>query len=137
MSFFKFIIKWNICLLIIQGEEGNSILCKLAEKMCLKIVQDKLLFNNKEHVLIYLRLLKFLGKIDEQIAFLDTEESRGYFRLPFDHDQFMRRVIMEHGDALTNENARKVLKLARKILMERYLLLIYQIDRMIGKLLQI
>jgi hypothetical protein len=105
--------------------------------MCLKIVQDKLLFNNKEHVLIYLRLLKFLGKIDEQIAFLDTEESRGYFRLPFDHDQFMRRVIMEHGDALTNENARKVLKLARKILMERYLLLIYQIDRMIGKLLQI
>jgi hypothetical protein len=122
--------------LIIQGEaDPTSILCKLAEKMCLKIVQDKLLFNNKEHVMIYLRLLKFLGKTEDQIAFLDTEESRGYFSLPFDHDQFMRRVIMEQGDALTSDNARKVLKLARKILMERYIpAIVNKLDRMIGKL---
>lgn len=112
---------WTICLNIIQGTENPSgINLVLAEKMCEKAISDKKLFYDKEHVLVYLHLLDLLKKSDKQVEFLESESCKQYFKLAGDHNEISRRIMTLHECDL--ERARKLLKLARKRLVDQFVL---------------
>lgn len=108
-------------MLIIQGQvdPASKIFLTLAEKMIDKAMKDKTLFSNKEHVFVYFHLLEITENLEKPVHFLEETGSEKYFSLPYDHNQFLRRAISKNGIS-SPEVAKTMLKLSRRILMDRY-----------------